>query len=295
MAEVVLDALLDTLKISWVLLIIHVLIELLEYKATGKIKMHKVLRGGFAPLIGTGVGVIPQCGFSVVATNLYAHRHITVGTLLAVYIATSDEAIPILLSSPATALKLVPLIIVKVIFALIVGYGATLIFRKKNRKTEEFAEGEIVAEKGCHGHEIGDHDKSTKKELVERFVWHPLLHTLTVCLYIFIVNLALGIVIYYVGEERLMNFMENTSLFQPFLAGLVGLIPNCASSVAITQFYAMGGLTLGSAVAGLSVNAGLGFAVLFKENKNIKENLLIVAALYGLSTLLGLVVTLLGF
>lgn len=293
MVEVFVDALLDTLKILPILLIVHILIEIIESKAVSKIKMNKALKGGFAPLIGAGVGIIPQCGFSVVATNLYAKQHIKLGTLLAVFIATSDEAIPILLSNPAAISKILPLLLIKLVFAIAVGYAVNLIFCRK--KEMPISETEKISEVGCCGHEITNQTPAVKKKFdFEKYVLHPLFHTLIILLFIFIVNMAIGTIIFFVTTERLNAFLASSKLFQPFISGLVGLIPNCAASVAITQMYSLGGITLGSAVAGLSVNAGLGFAVLFKENKNIKQNLCIVGFLYIISSLLGLAITLIA-
>lgn len=389
MWDVLLDAFIDTLKLVPLLLALHILIEVLEHNAIGKIRMSKALKGRLAPLIGSGVGLLPQCGFSVVAAKLYAKRHITLGTLLAVFVATSDEAIPILLASPSTAVKLLPLLGIKLVAALALGYGISLFtFKKDAARIRDFDEGETVLIKGCHSHVVGGEDahehshggllavngqkedkiaqaggieaactageknmtkaygeknltkdaacaandnsvltvsrqgagegeilpeqgenntkktadeigqkaaaKLKAKEGAERYLWHPLLHTLTVTAYVFIVNLILGIIIFFVTEQRLSEFMESARLLQPLFAALVGLIPNCASSVAITGLYAGGALGLGGAVAGLCVNAGLGMAVLFKENKNIKENLLIAALLLTFSVALGMAVELIG-
>lgn len=303
MWDVVLDALLDTLKLMPLLLVVHVLIEVFEYKAASKIQMNKVLKSGFAPLIGTGLGVVPQCGFSVVATNLYARRAIHLGTLLAVYIAASDEAVPILLSNPSAAVKLLPLLGIKIVLALAAGYAVNFFFRKRGLREVT----ELPEEHGCHGHTLthGEHggmeagippaEQTHKRGFDWRaFVLHPVLHTLTISAYILIVNFLFGTALYLITPEKLTAFMSGIQYLQPVLAGLIGLIPNCASSVAITQMYALGGLNLGAAVAGLSVNAGLGFAVLFKENKNMKENLLIVLGLYGYAVAAGMLVTLLG-
>lgn len=334
MLDVILDALLDTLKLLPLLLAVHVVIEVFEYTAASKIQVNKVLKSRLAPLIGTGLGVVPQCGFSVVATNLYARRAINLGTLLAVYVATSDEAIPILLSDPSAAVKLLPLLGIKIVMALLLGYGVNLILRRRTLVDAP----ELPTEYGCHGHRLTapteqsdaphtenecavqpdvhtheetethtdthTHDdaltgtetettaKKKRKFDYKAFVVHPILHTLTVAGYVLVVNLIFGIILYYVQEERIAAFMETVRYAQPFLAALIGLIPNCASSVAITQMYALGGLHLGAAVAGLAVNAGLGFAVLVKENKNIKENILIIVGMYLYAVAFGLLVTL---
>ncbi len=306
MWDVVLDALLDTLKLLPLLLAAHVVIEVFEYTAASKIQVNKVLKSRLAPLIGTGLGVIPQCGFSVVATNLYARRAINLGTLLAVYIATSDEAVPILLSDPASAIKLLPLLGIKIVMALSAGYGINLLLRKRTLSDVR----DLPVEYGCHGHALTHTDEETAADCADatepepaatkrRFDWrafvlHPVLHTLTVAAYILIVNFLFGTAVYYIREERLLEFMGSIRYLQPVLAALVGLIPNCASSVAITRMFALGGLNLGAAVAGLAVNAGLGFAVLFKENKHIKENILIVVGLYVFAVAAGMLVTLIG-
>lgn len=300
MLDVFLDALIDSLKILPVLFVVHLLIALLEGKAYGKLKSG-ILRGRLSPLIGTAVGVIPQCGFSVAATDLYAKKYIPLGTLLSVYIATSDEALPILISEPQAFSKIWPLLLIKVIYALIVGFAVNFFLRKRELKTK--IEEQVVLE-GCHHHCIENtedclntSDNTQKKPYskIKKYLLHPLWHSLTVFIFILAVNILIGIIIFWLGEAALAEFMSKLGLLQPFLAGLVGMIPNCAASVAITQMYALGHLSLGATVAGLSVGAGLGFAVLFKENKNFKENLIIIIGLYLLSSIIGVVITLLGF
>lgn len=324
MGEVFLDAFLDTLKILPFLLIMNFIIELLEYRTDG-FKADKVLKGGFAPLIGTAVGVVPQCGFSVVATEMYGKRKIALGTLLAVYIATSDEALPIMLSSYAGLTKVLPVILIKVVFALVVGYSVFAVQKiaesKKRRaasetvsvheatvehKHEHSAEHENehddeedhVHIHGCHHHSLELKDDgqkpATRKQKAAR-VWslylkHPLLHTATVVLYIFIVNVIFGITVYYVGEDELARFIGSTGYLQPVLAAAVGLIPNCAASVVITELYVVGGLNLGGAVAGLCVGAGIGYAVLVKQNKPLYQTALIIISMYVISVALGMVV-----
>ncbi len=314
MLEVLVDALIDTLKLIPLLLIANVLIEVLEHAVVGRIRAEKALKGGFAPLIGAGVGLLPQCGFSVVAANMYSSRHIGMGTLLAVFVATSDEAVPILLSSPSSALRLLPLLAVKLAGALVIGYVVSLVLSRRDKKNiVEVSEGESFHAVGCHGHALvgetreheGEHShggdcdgedgeedklarkKADRKKLLDRFLWHPLLHTLTVSLYILAVNILLGVVIYFITEQRLAAFMSGVRFLQPLVAAIVGLIPNCASSVAIAELYGVGTLSLGGAVAGLSVNAGLGLAVLFKENKRMKENFVILALLFAFGVALG--------
>lgn len=270
-------------------------------------KAKRLLRGKYAPLIGVGMGLIPQCGFSVMATNLYLSKNITVGTLLAVFIATSDEAIPILISNPATAWKLFPMLAVKVIYALFIGYLFDVIFRKRNEeifraKDEEEREKAVRHEDsheeeeeeiGCCHHELKKDDgkRRDKKEIFKDYVGHPLIHSIKVFVYILIINFAFGTLIYYVGQEKITLFLAESGWYQPFVAGLIGLIPNCAASVIVSQLYILGGISFGSCVTGLSVNAGIALALLFRKSKNLKDNLFILAVLYLSGVILGLALT----
>lgn len=339
MGEVFLDAFLDTLIILPFLLVMNFLIELLEYGSKG-FKVNKALNGGLAPLIGTAVGIVPQCGFSVVATEMYSKRKISLGALLAVYIATSDEALPIMLSSYAGIVKILPILAVKIVFALVVGYSVfgvqTALARKSKNSARPSAEAaETTAHYDEHvradGHDCGEHDcdehaddrdreesddvcahihgchrhsldpdkeklgeNATKKQKAARvfslYLKHPLIHTATVIFYIFAVNVAFGIAVYYAGEERLISFIGSTGYLQPLLAGAVGLIPNCAASVVITELYVVGGLNFGGAVAGLSVGAGIGYAVLIRGNRPIKNTVFIIVFMYVVSVAVGIAV-----
>ncbi len=339
MGDVFLDALLDTLKILPFLLVMNLIIELVEHSSKG-FGAHKILKGGGAPLIGTAVGVVPQCGFSVVATELYAKRKIALGTLLAVYIATSDEALPIMLSSYAGVTKLLPVLIIKVCFALVVGYAAFAVEKlaavAKAKKREQSgcagasdnadahehehehgrecdnadAHGHDAAPdgcahiRGCHRHSIeGEQtavgENATRRQKAARvfreYIEHPLVHTATVILFIFAVNVVFGVLVYYVGEQRIADFIKSTGYLQPLVAALVGLIPNCAASVVITELYVVGGLNLGGAVAGLCMGAGIGYAVLVKQNRPIKNTVAVIIIMYALSALLGVCVTACGY
>lgn len=291
MWDVILDALIDTLKLAPFLFFVYVFIEVIEEHAFSKFQHHRILKGKFAPLFGATIGILPQCGFSVVASDLYAKKHINVGTLLAVFIATSDEALPIMMSSVNGWSKLWPILVIKIALALFVGYVVDVLmygFRSTKKVVETGQAEDVVLHTGCCGHEIEEnHDNHFQK-----FFLHPLFHTLKILIYILVINLALGTIIHYIGEQKLIDFMSVTGVFQPVIAGIVGLIPNCASSVLITELYMMGGLSLGSCVAGLSVNAGLGLAYLFKTNKNLKENLLISLGLFTISVVVGILIAL---
>lgn len=323
-------ALIETAYLMPVLFLVYVLIEVIENKSARKMGDYKFLNNKFSPIIGSMVGVVPQCGFSVVATDLYAKRHINMGTLLAVYIATSDEAIPIMIGKPSAIPYLLPLLLIKILFGVLVGYLVNFILKltpKKNNKvlvqekqelfnTDEIIKQELIVEDvktienskvittpyvievketshdhiGCCGHDIED-DPST----LSRFILHPLVHVIKISAFIFVVNIIVGTLVELVGFERIGEIMLKDSIMQPFILGLIGIIPNCASSVVITNLFIEGIISFGSLVAGLIVNAGIALTVLFKQNKNIKQNLLILAILYFSGAILGMIISLVGF
>ena len=276
-------AFIDSIKIFPFLLIAYIIIELIEYYASNK--MQKTLSGKSAPLFGALFGLVPQCGFSVVAADMYSKRMITMGTLMAVFIATSDEAIPLMLANPDSARMLLPLLLIKLVFALLVGYLIDFVLKSKIQRLISNVSEEHHT--GCCHHEI----EGKRNKWVELLV-HPLMHSLKILAYIFIFNLIFGLIIMWVTEDALINFLQSSSIFAPFIAGLIGLIPNCASSVILTELFIMNGIDFGALVAGLCVNAGLGMVFLFKNNKNLKENLFIISMLYVLSVALGYVIML---
>lgn len=299
MTDVITDALLDSLIVLPFLFAVYVFIEFIERRLMFASRAKRLLRGGYAPLIGAGMGLIPQCGFSVMATNLYLSNNLTMGTLLAVFIATSDEAIPILLSNGVTALRLLPMLAVKVLFALFMGYLIDLIFRKRNAERLALTDPAICEkpaadeeETGCCRHKLERSARVDKRDVCKTYLLHPLIHSLKVFIYIVLINFAFGTLIYFVGSDAIAVFMSQSGWWQPFVAGLVGLIPNCAASVIISQLYVLGGLTFGSCVTGLCVNAGIAVALLFRKNADLKDSLFIVLVLYLSSVLLGVILTL---
>lgn len=274
--EIVLDALLDSLKVFPFLFLMYVLIEFLENR-TNITKNKNILRGNLAPLLGAATGIVPQCGFSVMAAKLYDKKLIRTGTLLAVFLATSDEALIILLSSGSSAIAVMPLIAVKFAVAVGVGYLFNALMRRE--KLSELEEGEEIHGTPC-GH---DHEEDGK---VRRYLVHPLLHSLEIFAYILVVNLAFGFAMHY-AEGAIASFLQGGYWYQPLIAGLVGLIPNCASSVLVTQSYVLGALSFGGMAAGLCANAGLGFVILFKNVKSWKRNLALLGILYVISVAVG--------
>ena len=277
--EIILDAFLDTVKVFPFLLVIYILIEFLEHR-TSFTRNRKILQGNLAPLIGTATGLVPQCGFSVMAANLYDKGLIRTGTLLAVLIATSDEAFIILLSSGTAAAAIMPLVVIKLLVGVGVGYLVNFIY-----SAEKLAEGDVEE---IHAYSCGrEHDGKSELKI---YLVGPLLHSLKIALYLLIVNLVFGFVIDAVGEETIASAMIGGVYFQPFITALIGLIPNCASSVIITGAYINNAITFGSCVAGLCANAGLGLVVLYKNTKKIKRNIVFTIVLYIISAAVGLIV-----
>lgn len=277
--EILLHTLIDTAKMLPFLFGVYLLIEYLEHKASDKLP--NVLRrmGPFGPIGGAALGCLPQCGFSVAASNLYSGRLISLGTLLAVYIATSDEAIPILLANPNGVKDIWKLIVAKLIIAIISGLFVDSVIRFLKRKSNEENEPyvDLCEDCGCEEHGV---------------VYSALKHTLQIFLFLFVVSFALEAVMHLAGEELLGKILMHGSWAQPILSALIGLIPNCAPSVVLTNLYVSGSLSFGSIVAGLSTGAGLGLVVLFRVNKNLKQNLAIVGGLYVISAAAGLIIDL---
>ena len=288
--DVVLDALIDTAKMLPILLAVYYLIELLEYKRVFRFHTSKLLNGRASPIFGALFGCVPQCGFSVISTDMYTKKQLSIGALIAVYIATSDETLPIMLSHPKSILALLALIGIKVLYAILIGglsfwlYG--LVFKKKQTATAEVVQQEQTTEETVEHHDdehehLHELDGCCKHNLNEsKFDWkHPLVHSLKIAAFVLVANLVFGGLIAIIGEEALANFLSSSSVLQPLLAVIIGLIPNCVASVVLTELYLFGGLSFGALVAGLCVNAGIGLLMLIKSNKNIKENVFIFSVL----------------
>ena len=304
MLDVFLDALKDSLNMLPLLLIIYIGIELIEYKWGDRIRLRIQRAGSAGPAIGALGGSLPQCGFSVVGATLYTQRLVTIGTLLAIYLSTSDEALPVILSQPDKAGVIIPLILTKVFIAIVAGYSIDFIFRKTNKNVlghiKKYESGtdnsnhhhqDIIDDvTACCGHNLNPAPKFNAREI---FI-HPIIHTAKVFAYIFIVTLVINSVIFWIGEDILAKILASNTILQPFLAALVGLLPNCASSVAITELFLNGTITYGAVIAGLSASGGLGLLVLFKEDKNKKDVLKIIGLLYGISVFAGLLIQLFG-
>jgi hypothetical protein len=304
MLESIIDAMVDAAKMAPLLFAIYAGIEFFEYKYGGKVtdKVKKV--GAWGPLVGALAGIIPQCGFSVIATALYTQRLVTLGTLMAIYLSTSDEALPIMLSQPASAYLVLPLILTKLVIALGFGYALDFFLRKSNKKIFDHAAAyaagtddarhhhdSVAEEPACCGHHAGSASK--KFDPAEIFL-HPLVHTAKITLYIFIASVAIALAFDAVGSTAIRQILTTNALLGPVLAALVGLIPNCAASVAIVTLYLDNVITYGAAIAGLSASAGLGILVLINEEKNKATATAIIATLFAISVLSGVAIQLFG-
>ena len=271
MIDVVIDTLIDSVKLLPFLFVTYIIMEYLEHKTSNKVKSAIQKSGKFGPLIGGLLGTIPQCGFSVAATNLYATRIINIGTLLAVYLATSDEMIPIMISEGIPIITIIKILGIKLIIAVIVGFLIDLIIQTR-KNTEE--------EKHC------DCEHGILKSALK--------HTVNIFVFIVIIIFIINMIVYFIGEENIANFLQANPVLAPVLASLIGLLPNCASSVILTQLYVQNVISVSTMIAGLLVGAGVGLAVLFKMNKKLKENIEIVVLLVVIGTLSGIILQMLG-
>ncbi len=280
MWEIIKDAVIDTALVFPFILLIYILIEILEHR-TSLTQNRKILQGELAPLIGSATGIIPQCGFSAMAAKLYDKGFIRTGTLLAVFIATSDEALIIMLAKFSVAGWIMPLIFIKLALAVAIGYLSNFILPKE--KLEEVT---LLADYRAHSEE----EAHSKKSDVYVYFLSPLLHALKVVLYLLIVNLVLGFVMDAAKESIEAAMLMGGRYWQPLLTALIGLIPNCASSVILTGAFTGGGILFGSFVGGLCANAGIGLVVLFKNTKKIKRNILLTVTLYAVGVVAGIAI-----
>ena len=290
MIEIIEDTLIDAIKLLPFLFITYLLMEYIEHKMKNKSREAIKKSGKFGPLFGSLLGIFPQCGFSVSATNLYSGRVITLGTLIAVYLSTSDEMLPIFISeavSPITILKILGLkLIIGIIAGFLIDFVIVLLNKEKthnedNDKIEEQSIEHMCDEEHCHCNENGIL-KSTLK------------HTLNIFVYIVIITFIINLVVYFIGEENIANLLLDKPILGPIISALIGLIPNCAASVIITNMYLQNVISFGSMMAGLLTGAGVGLAILFKTNNNVKENIKIVGLLYFLGMLSGIIIEALG-
>ena len=279
--SVILHAITDVLPIIPFLFLTYLLMEFIEHKADGKTESFLKRSGKIGPLLGGAVGIIPQCGFSAVASNLYCTKIITAGTLISVFLSTSDEMLPLLISNPDVgAKKIFFILLYKLIFAILVGFMIDLVLFLTHRKREEINIDELCDNDNCH---------------CERGILYSALHhTIKISAFIFCCTLLINTAIFFIGEENLSALMYGKPVISHIIAALFGLIPNCAASVALTKFYTAGFITLGTMLSGLFSASGVGLLVLFKVNRHKKANLLITVAVILAGLLGGLLADIIG-
>lgn len=272
--EVFLHGITDTLKIIPFLFLTYLLMEFIEHKAEGKLEKFISRRGRFGPLAGGALGVIPQCSFSSVASNLFAGRVISFGTLIAVFLSTSDEMLPILISGGFSPRGAIGILIYKALVAILVGFTVDLIIRLLKKEKPIIDIDTICENDGCHCE--GGIFKSA------------LHHTLSITLFILVVSFAINALLFYIGEDRISEIFRGLPVVSHIIAAVFGLIPNCAASVALTELFSDGIISLGTMLSGLFSGAGVGVLILFRFNRRWKENLLTVIILVLTGLLFGL-------
>ena len=290
--DILKDTTIDTVKLIPFLFLTYLAMEYLENKAGQKTVRMLLGAGKKGPVIGGILGVVPQCGFSAAAANLYSGGVITVGTMIAVFLSTSDEMLPILISSSigitrillseqADVRKIMAILIGKIIVGIVAGILVDIGVRVLGKGYQ----------RGLHIHDICEHDHCHCEE--GSIVKSALIHSVQILVFIYVISFALNAVVEWIGMEEVMNVVTHYPIAGIFLAGLVGLIPNCAASITITKFYLEGVLNVGSMFAGLLSCAGIGLIVLFKTNHSWKKNVMIVTTLYGISVVCGIIVEIL--
>ena len=295
MLEVIQDTLIDGIKIFPFLFIAYLIMEYLEHKTGDKTKNLIKKSGKLGPLFGGILGIFPQCGFSAAASNLYAGRIITMGTLIAIYLSTSDEMLPVLISENAPISLILQILGVKLVIGIIAGFLIDLVGRiikkyskKEEKKHEHHHEEESVEEEIGH---ICEHEHCHCEK--EGILKSSIKHSLSIFLFIIIITFVLNTIIFLVGEDNIKNAISNMPIIVgPLISGVIGLIPNCAGSVILTELYLGEILSLGSMVGGLLVGSGIGILVLFRVNKNLKDNLKILGLLYLIGVICGIVIDL---
>lgn len=280
-AHSLLHALEETLKLLPFLFLTYLLMEFLEHKAGGAAERWLKGSGKIGPLLGGAMGALPQCGFSAAASGLYTGRIITTGTLLAVYLSTSDEMLPILISGGAPLPLILKLIGTKLIIGIAAGFAVDLLAKLLRPKSKQAPEPQI--EELCEREHCDCHD---------HFALSALKHTLRIALFLYLFTVVLHVVVELIGEERIAALILNRPVVGSILAAAVGLIPNCASSILLTKLYWEGVLSVGAMLSGLLVNAGIGLALLFRNNRPIKDSFRILGILLLIGILCGILIDL---
>ena len=274
MWDILLDAFLDSLKIFPFILLIYILMEAIEH-ARNKEKIERVLSGPFAPAIAGVLGAVPECGFAAMLAKLYDKGLIKIGTLIAAFLSISDEGVIVLITGGAKATDILLLVGIKIVYAIIVGMIINLLLGKKDA-AHVCPEKDDCIECGTH------HEKK-----FDKYFLHPLWHAARIFIYVLIINFALGSLLYFIGEENIKAFMDNGAPLQPLVAAIVGLIPNCGSSILLAQGFNDGILSFAGLIAGLSANSGIGILILFKSKKHFLKAFWILGLQFVFALIIG--------
>lgn len=275
MKEVLLDTLLDAIKIIPFLFVTFLLMEYIEHGFTKKGKEKIKKAGNLGPFFGSLLGAVPQCGFSVMATNLYATRIVTLGTLISIYLSTSDEMLPILISQKCSFSIIIKILLIKVLIGMLAGFIIDFIIRKKT-KSSNYEIKKFCDEEHC------DCEHGIIKSSIK--------HTFNILIFIIVITLLLNLGFYYFGNDSIEKLFLKDSFFSPFISSLIGLIPNCGASVILTELYLNNVISFASVIAGLLTGSGVALLVLFKINKNVKENVKILLTVYFIGALSGVMI-----
>ncbi|KMT22523.1 putative manganese transporter [Clostridium cylindrosporum] len=273
-------SLIDIIPMIIILILTFVAIEYIEHKFSARLQDKVRNAGILGPLLGAIVGIIPQCGFSVMAVALYSRKIISLGTMMAIFLATSDETIPVLLSTPGAYKHILPIIGAKLVIAIVAGYIIDIIFGRKSMKVDIKSTKEMESE----GEKCLDHEKISLSKV---FI-HSIQRSFKVGIYIYVITVLITLLIEYFHIDKFDSIIFTEGYIQIFLVSLIGLIPNCAVSLGIVKLFTMNVIGFSSVIAGLSSNAGLALIFLFKESKNKKKALLITLMLFVISLLSGI-------
>ena len=280
MIEILKDTIMDSLKLLPFLFITYIIMELIEHKAGEKTERIIKKSGKFGPVVGALLGIVPQCGFSAVASNFYAARIITRGTLIAIFLSTSDEMLPVLISEGAAISLILQILLIKIVIGMGIGLVIDLLDRKKTMQATHNEIHNICEDENCNCDEEGILKSAIK-------------HTVQIFAYIFVISFIINTIIFAIGEDKIANLIVNIPILGSLISAAIGIIPNCASSIILTELYLENIISIGSMIAGLLVNSGIGVLVLFKVNKDNKENLKILGILYLVGITAGIVLDLL--
>ena len=278
MKEILIDTILDSIKLIPFLLLAFLIIELIEHKLNNKTEKIITKSKKIGPIIGSILGAIPQCGFSVMATNLYITRIITLGTLISIYLSTSDEMLIIMISEKVPIILIIKILIIKIFFGILYGIIIDIILSKKKQDNKT-------------NYELCDKDNCNCNHSI---ILSAIKHTLHITLFIFIITLIINTIFTLLGEKYLSKILLTNNILSPLITSLIGLIPNCAASVILTELYLNKAISLGALIGGLLTSSGSSLIILLKNNKNKKENITIILLLYSLGAISGIIIELIN-